>query len=119
MHCKLTKIFKVVHVVFGISAGLCGCVVFATIYGNINASVWAGISMLVALAYARLAVQMNRCVHRGDLERITSPTYFFSYMIFAGVLMLAGIVVVITFLTIGITDNEGRLLTAYIPLRNY
>lgn len=95
-------VLKVVHGVIGMSAGICGCAVFATKYDNINAAVWAAISAFVALLY----VQANRSVYR-DVKRVISSQCFHIYMIAAGVFMLAGSVVMITYLAIGLSHNEG------------
>ena len=93
----------VVHGVIGMSAGICGSAVFASKYNNTNAAVWAGISAFVALLY----VQANRSVYR-DVNRVIRPQCFLIYISIAGIFVLAGFVVMITYLAIGLTRKEGR-----------
>ena len=102
MESKVRIILKVVHGVIGMSAGICGCAVFATKYGNINAAVWAAISAFVAFLY----VQANRSVYR-DVKRVISSRCFLMYMIVAGIFMLAGFLAMVTYLAIGLSHKEG------------
>jgi H+/Cl- antiporter ClcA len=102
MDRKLKLILMVIHGVVGMSAGICGCAVFASKYSNINAAVWAGISAFIAFLY----VQANRSVYR-DVNSVISPQCFLIYIFVAVVFMLAGSVVMITYLVIGLTRKEG------------
>ena len=101
MGSKVRLILMVVHGVIGMSAGICGCAVFASKYGNTNAAVWAGISAFVALLY----VQASRSVYR-DVNRVISPQCFLVYIFIAGIFVLAGSVVMITYLCIGLVHKE-------------
>ena len=103
MESKVRLILMVIHGVIGMSAGICGCAVFASKYGNTSAAVWAGISAFVALLY----VQANRSVYR-DVNRVISPQCFVIYIFIAGIFVLAGSVVMITYLSIGLIRKEGR-----------
>ena len=111
MESNFRLILKVVHGVIGMSAGICGSAVFATKYGNTNAAVWAAISALVALLY----VQVNRSVYR-DLKRVITSQCFSLYIMLAGVFMLAGIVVMITFLAIGLYYKEGTNVNTLLSI---
>ena len=103
MNAKVKLIIKVIHGVIGMSAGICGCAVFISKYGNINAGVWAAISAFVALLY----VQVNRSVYR-DVQNMISPQCFLVYMIIGGLFLLAGFAVMITYLAIGLSHKEGK-----------
>ena len=85
----------------GIVVGCSACVVFARVYQNFDAAMWAGVSAV----FAALLFSTSLKVHR-DQERLTPISHFTITKWVGFVGLLAGIAGFFAYIILGVRNNE-------------
>lgn len=99
---KYKSVLRIIGAVVGIVVGISGCVAFAEVYHNYNASSWAGVSALFASLFLYLHIIVRR-----DVERLISRTKFTVIMNIGLGGMISGIIGFIINIVFGITRHES------------
>ena len=88
----------------GIVVGISGCVAFAAVYQNYNATVWAGVSAIYAFLFLCLHIAVRR-----DVEISRNKFNPIIWGGFGGV--VSGIIVFIVNIAFGIKNHEAGKLS--------
>ena len=99
---KYKSVLRIIGAVVGIVVGISGCVAFAEVYHNYNASSWAGVSALFASLFLYLHIIVRR-----DVERLISRMKFTVIMNIGLGGMISGIIGFIINIVFGITRHES------------
>lgn len=95
---KLRIIFSVI----GICVGFSACVAFALKFNNLHASLWAGVSSILASFAFFLHVSVMRDAQRRSIQ----PSSFVALMIIGVLGLLAGLVAFIAYIIVGKLHHE-------------
>ena len=98
---KYRLMVHMVAAAVGIVVGCSACVVFARVYQNVDAAMWAGVSAL----FATLLFSTSLKVHR-DQERLTPISHFTITKWLGFVGLLAGIAGFFAYIILGVRNNE-------------
>ena len=104
-YLKYRLIMRIIWAFVGVVVGIAGCIVFAKVYHNYNAAIWAGVSALFAVVFLHLHFAVRR-----DIERII-PMSKFTVIMYIGLTgLIAGVVGFFTNLALGIHRRETGIL---------
>ena len=104
-YLKYRLIMRIIWAFVGVVVGIAGCIVFAKVYHNYNAAIWAGVSALFAVVFLHLHFAVRR-----DIERII-PRSKFTVIMYIGLTgLIAGVVGFFTNLALGIHRHETGIL---------
>ena len=104
-YLKYRLIMRIIWAFVGVVVGIAGCIVFAKVYHNYNAAIWAGVSALFAVVFLHLHFAVRR-----DIERII-PRSKFTVIMYIGLTgLIAGVVGFVTNLALGIHRHETGIL---------
>ena len=111
---KYKLVMRIIAAFVGAIVGISGCFVFAKVYHNYNAAVWAGVSVAFAILFIRLHFAVRR-----DHERLI-PRSEFTIILWIGVVgFVAGIIGLITYIVLGKKHHEEGKATVRVTVSSY